>query len=305
MESGACVMTDHVFGGDWTEIKLDCLRKYLCAYRQVFARNPKARYFKTWYVDAFAGTGSRAEAAVAPGTQLFLDVYADSEPTAFRDGSAKIALGLPEPFDNYLFIEEKRRRIEELQGVVAQDFPALLSRCTFKQADANAVLTAWCGEQDWTKTRAVVFLDPYGMQVNWSTVEALGATRAIDLWYLFPLGMGVSRLLRRDANINEPEQKRLDDLFGTRDWLAHFYPKELPKQEGLFGRNQETVQRDASVERIAGFFKQRLESCFVAVSKGLILKNSKESPMFLLCFAAGNPKGATTGLRIAQDILGD
>jgi three-Cys-motif partner protein len=85
-------MTDLVFGGTWTEVKLYCLKKYLAAYRQIFTSNCKARYFKTWYVDAFAGTGSRAEAGAAPATQLFLDVYADSEPAAFRDGSTKIAL---------------------------------------------------------------------------------------------------------------------------------------------------------------------------------------------------------------------
>jgi len=298
-------MTDLVFGGTWTEVKLDCLKKYLAAYRQIFTSNRKAHYFKTWYVDAFAGTGSRAEAGAAPETQLFLDVYADSEPAAFRDGSTKIALGLPAPFDNYLFIEKRKKRVQQLQATVAQDFPILLSRCTFKQGDANAVLTAWCNKQDWSKTRAVVFLDPYGMQVNWSTIEALATTKGIDLWYLFPLGMGVSRLLRHDANINKPEQKRLDDLFGTRDWLTYFYPKEKPKQQGLFDQDQETVQRDAPVEKIEAFFKQRLESCFVAVAKGLVLKNSKESPMFLLCFAAGNRKGATTGLKIAQNILGD
>ena len=57
---------DHVFGGDWTEKKLDCLRKYFTAYRQIFTTNPKAQYFKTWYVDAFAGTGAR----VARGASL-------------------------------------------------------------------------------------------------------------------------------------------------------------------------------------------------------------------------------------------
>jgi len=136
-------MTDLVFGGTWTEVKLDCLKKYLAAYRQIFTSNRKAHYFKTWYVDAFAGTGSRAEAGAAPETQLFLDVYADSEPAAFRDGSTKIALGLPAPFDNYLFIEKRKKRVQQLQATVAQDFPILLSRCTFKQGDANAVLRSF------------------------------------------------------------------------------------------------------------------------------------------------------------------
>jgi hypothetical protein len=52
-------VVDHVFGGDWNEIKLGLLAKCLAAYRQVFTRNAKAGFFRTWYVDAFAGTGSR------------------------------------------------------------------------------------------------------------------------------------------------------------------------------------------------------------------------------------------------------
>jgi hypothetical protein len=35
----------------------------------------------------------------------------------------------------------------------------------------------------------------------------------------------------------------------------------------------------------------------------LPLYNSKNNPLYLLCFAAGNPKGAPTAVKIAQDIL--
>jgi hypothetical protein len=35
----------------------------------------------------------------------------------------------------------------------------------------------------------------------------------------------------------------------------------------------------------------------------LILTNSKEVPIYLLCFAAGNPKGGPTAVKIANDIL--
>lgn len=53
-------MTEHCFGGDaWTERKLDALGRYLVAWRKIFISNPGARYFKTLYVNAFAGTGSR------------------------------------------------------------------------------------------------------------------------------------------------------------------------------------------------------------------------------------------------------
>ncbi len=37
--------------------------------------------------------------------------------------------------------------------------------------------------------------------------------------------------------------------------------------------------------------------------KPLLLRNSKNNPLYLLCFASGNPKGAKTAIKIAQDIL--
>jgi three-Cys-motif partner protein len=41
-------------------------------------------------------------------------------------------------------------------------------------------------DNDWRSHRAVLFLDPYGMQVEWQTIEAIAKTAAIDLWLLFP-----------------------------------------------------------------------------------------------------------------------
>jgi len=35
--------------------------------------------------------------------------------------------------------------------------------------------------------RGVIFLDPYGMEVSWETVEAIARTEALDCWYFFPL----------------------------------------------------------------------------------------------------------------------
>lgn len=55
--------------------------------------------------------------------------------------------------------------------------------------EANACLTAWCRKTDWTTNRAVVFLDPYGMQVGWPLIQAIAKTEAVDLWILFPSGL--------------------------------------------------------------------------------------------------------------------
>ena len=294
-------MIEHAFGGDWTEVKLARLAKYLAAYRTIFTGNERARHFTTWYVDAFAGTGSRSSTEL-PASELGLsdEVYQDADTKGYRDGSARIALALQSPFDKYLFIDKSKGRLGELRMVVEKDFASLLPRCDLRNDDANTVLCAWCKERDWKKERAVVFLDPYGMQVEWSTIEALGATKAIDLWYLFPLG--VARLLTHDGKIDEAWQRRLDLLFGTSDWRSRFYQSRTTQD--LFG-NREEIERNATVENIQGFIQERLASCFAKVADGLVLRNSRSSPLYSLCFAAANERGAATALKIAQSILND
>ena len=49
-------MPVHEFGGDWTEQKLERLRKYLSAFMKAM---DKRTYSQTIDVDAFAGTGCR------------------------------------------------------------------------------------------------------------------------------------------------------------------------------------------------------------------------------------------------------
>ena len=218
------------------------LAKYLAAYRNIFTSNAKARHFTTWYVDAFAGTGSRVAPENATARlDLADEAYADDESNCYRDGSAKIALGLTSPFDRYLFVEKSKKRISELRGLIQREFPGLEARCELKQGDANAALCAWCKERNWSKERAVVFLDPYGMQVEWSTIQALGATKGVDLWYLFPLG--VARMLTHDGKMDDSWRKRLTTLFGTADWEERFYRVEV--KQDLFGDFQE-LQRDAT-----------------------------------------------------------
>jgi three-Cys-motif partner protein len=290
-------MADHSFGGEWTEVKLSRLREYLTTYRTIFSTNIRAQYFRTWYVDAFAGTGSRV--TESEPTDIG-ETEGEFDRRKYADGSAKIALGLESPFHRYLFIEKSKIRCDELQRAILKEHPQLVPRCEFRQEDANNAICAWCNERDWTKERAVVFLDPYGLQVEWSTIQALAQTRSVDLWYLFPLNM--ARLLRHDRQIDETWQQRLDLLFGTPDWRSRFYKKQIERD--LFG-SFESIQRDVTIENIQEFIKERLETCFPAVAKGLVLRNSRSSPLFSLCFAAANEKGAPIALRIAKSILGD
>lgn len=181
-------MSSHQFGGRWTEDKLERLRKYLVAYTTIFKANERAAFFRTTFVDAFAGTGTyiATKESATPTATLLEDIY-DDEAKSFQKGSAQIAIEVEPSFDQFLFVEKKAAHIQELEKLRIQ-FPNKASRINIIQGDANTILQNWCQQTNWRTNRAVVFLDPYGMAVEWRTVEAIAQTQAADLWILFPLG---------------------------------------------------------------------------------------------------------------------
>ncbi|RRR75426.1 MAG: three-Cys-motif partner protein TcmP [Candidatus Viridilinea halotolerans] len=296
--------TPHQFGGHWTDEKLERLRKYLHAYRQIFSKNPRAKQLRTIFVDAFAGTGHRQNTPVDANQTLPLLVDAlpiyDEDATAFQQGSARIALETTPPFDHYLFIERKPAYIAELERL-RQQFPELAPRITIRQGEANAALQDWCKSTNWQTHRAVVFLDPYGMEVTWATIEALAQTKAIDLWVLFPLGQAVNRILTRSGPPEGGWADRLTTFFGTTEWKEAFY--RLNPQMSLFD-DEASLKKEATFEQIGAFFLQRLATVFPKVADNpLYLRNRQNVPIYLFCFAAANEVGAPTAVRIARDIL--
>jgi three-Cys-motif partner protein len=285
------------FGGDWTSDKLERVRKYLVAYATIMHR----KNFRFAYIDAFAGTGYNTSKARAESEEpdLFPELAAP-EAMGFVDGSARIALKTVPRFNKYIFIEKDPKRFEELPRL-REEFPDLASDIELVNADANAYLKDRCENRKWTGSRAVLFLDPFGMQVTWDTMQAIAKTKAIDLWILFPLGIAVNRLLRRDAEISLGWQRRLDAFFGEPDWRSVFY--ESHTETELFGEVT-TTKKIADYAAISGYFVSRLKTIFPGVANNpLPLMNSANTPLYLLCFAAGNDKGAPTAVKIAQDIL--
>jgi three-Cys-motif partner protein len=288
----------HRFGGDWTTMKLDILSSYLTSYTTAL----KNQLFTTFYIDAFAGTGYRTMKHDEDNhelEQLFPEI-GESATRQLLDGSARIALKTEPRFSRYIFIDRDPQHCEELASL-RTEFPEKAATITVLRGDANAEIAKLCASTDWRLTRAVLFIDPYGMQLEWPTVEKIAATRAIDLWLLFPLGMGVNRMLERSGRIPPGWRKRLDLLLGTRDWENALYRVE--KAPTLFDAEEEHVVK-VSIDVIGKFFNGRLKTVFAGVAEQpAVLRNSKGSPLYLLCFAAANEKGAPIALKIAEHIL--
>ena len=287
------------FGGNWTEQKLECVSKYLHAYTTIMSK----QQFCFAYIDAFAGTGYREMESDEGTDELMFPDLASPEVTSFHDGSARNALEVEPLFGKYVFIEKNANRYAELRKLkeefsLKDGFSDDMIECVNR--DANEHLKDLCGK-NWRAHRALVFLDPYGMQVEWTTIESIAETQAIDLWILFPLGT-VNRLLKNDGEIRPALQARLDMSFGGHGWYNAFY--QSAKQLSLFDEEDRWQKAGNIFVAIEQYFIDRLQGVFNGVATNpLILRNSKNVPLYLLCFAAGNQKGAPIAVKIAQEIL--
>ena len=278
------------FGGNWTEEKLNIFTSYLDAYL-IALQNQK---FKKIYIDAFAGTG---EIETSDGEQYLV-------------GSAKRALAASKKFDRYFFIEGDEKKAAELREMVNTEFPHLTRIVTVYCGDANKKLAQIIRDVDWRYNRGLLFLDPYATQVNWTTLETVAKTKSIDVWYLFPFS-ALNRMLPKNGKY-ETWEGCIDRLLGDSGWQTEFY-KEDP-QMSLFDFFSDAEAPDsgtrkiknANPEHIKAYIISRLDTIFPCVSKHpRIFRNSRNSPMFLFCFAIASesPKAQGLALRMADHIL--
>ena len=164
------------FGGSWTEAKMEIVISYVKAYLQILC---KQTWAKTIYFDGFAGSGlieTRGE-EIKKGTALrVLDVIE------------------PCPFDLYYFVEMDEQNKKQLETRIQTDYFGRNAHII--QADCNTKLFRMADFlKSNSKYRALVFIDPYGMVVNWSSIQILKGL-GVDLWILVPTGIGVARLLK-------------------------------------------------------------------------------------------------------------
>lgn len=283
-------MTKQAFGGPWTEVKLEMVTAYLHAYALVMK---KQRHLHLSYIDAFAGTGFRSTGR--PG-----DLFGDDQ--SIVAGSARLALEVDPPFDRYVFIESDRKRFAELQRL-AEHRSDLADRMIFRRGNANRELVELCRSSDWSFGRAVVFLDPFGTQVDWTTLEALAATRAMDVWYLVPTGIAINRMLPRGGRPAHHWQARINRMLGDGFWET-FY--RIEESTDLFGKTSEEARREADLQHIGAGVIARLSTIFPAVARRGAILRARGSELYLLVFCCANPRrqARDIALRIAEHILG-
>ena len=180
-------------------------------------------------------------------------------------------------------------------------YPAISERIQVKCGDANDELINFCRERNWKKWRAVVFLDPYGNQVSWKTLEEVAKTKAIDLWYLFPAGPGVHRQISDLGVVDPTHTESLDRLMGTHEWATQFV--EVEPIPDLFDDRRLRSTKTATVDYITEYMIKRMTALFNCGVLDEWLPLSTKGIKYSLIFASANPAAWKLASRLAKGVL--
>lgn len=264
------------FGGDWTKEKLTIIEDYLQFYVNALSKQ-KAQLI---YIDAFAGSGK---------TEL------QSGETI--DGSALISLKYN--FDKYYFIELDEERSRCLNEEINTRFHEKKDKVKVITGDSNSELKKLFRSLT-VYQRGVMFLDPYAMELEWDVLETAKQTNILDIWYLFPLN-ALTRNLYKKMSMPIATKNKVTQILGTNEWEKELYHQSA--QLSIFG--DEPLER-VNFDRLVDFVRQRLINSFPYVSpQSRMLKNSNNSPMFILFFMMTNKSGKAIGLgsKVVTDIF--
>jgi three-Cys-motif partner protein len=268
------------FGGSWTEAKMEIVVSYARAYLVIMS---KQRWAKTLYFDGFAGSGligSDKTADLKKGTALrILDITE------------------PQPFDIYYFVELDEQYKLALEANINKNYFGRNAHVV--KEDCNVKLVAMA---DFLRKnpahRALAFIDPYGMSVNWPSIESLKGL-GVDLWILVPTGLGVNRLLKRNGEISAAWMKRLEAFLGLsqQEIMKRFYKKQTVPT--LFGEETYVEKEKNAIIKIGELYRSRLNELFQFVSDSFIMRNATQSIMYHFMMATNN----ASALKIANDVI--
>lgn len=266
-------MSTNKFGGQWTDTKLVALSEYLSAYTKALKGQP----FSLHYIDTFAGAGA------------YIGKTGEE-----KAGSASIALSF-DGFSSFTFVEKKRSFVKKLEVLKGQ-FPGKV--VNVHHGDANERLRDISLRFDRKANRAVLFLDPFGMHVHWSTLEVIRATGAIDVWYLVPLN-GILRQMALDPTKRDADKDlALDRILGTTCWREELYKPPLTLD--MF--QPDKLVREGDPAAVCDWLTARLQTLFpLVINVATLTRGTDRSAtagprLFALYFLMANDAPKALGL---------
>lgn len=268
------------FGGDWTKQKIEMVVDYAKAYLTIMNKYPQ---YKTLYFDGFAGSGliKKEQIEVIKGAAIRI-----------------LEIDSPKIFDMYYFVEKNDNNKTLLEQTILKEFSDRVCHIVNEDCNNKIVSMAEFLKRN-NNYRVLAFTDPFGMSLNWSSVESLKGL-GIDLWILIPTGIGVNRLLNNTGNIPDEWYDKLEIFLGIkRDDIKKRFYKEVTTKD-LFGDIFSQDFKDArTIHKINDLYRERLGTVFKYVSEAFVLKNSTNSIMYHFLMATNNK----AALKIANDII--
>ncbi|HPQ07792.1 MAG TPA: three-Cys-motif partner protein TcmP [Bacteroidia bacterium] len=284
------------WGGNWTEEKLETFEHYVIEYLTIM--NSQKKKYNGWpttiYFDGFAGSGSRYDDNLDDEQKKLFSDFFNDENNIYR-GSAERVLNLTQKFDEYYFVDVDETALRELK-IKLYSKNLLNDKCYFIAGDVNSKLKEFSEHLDRSKA-ALIFLDPFGMQIEWSSIECLKDKR-VDLWILVPSGVIINRLLDKQGELKY--SKKLESFFGLseEEIRKKFYKTE--KINTLFGNEKIISKEKDTIQKIANIYVEKLKSIFKFVTEEpLKLMNRKNITIYHFVFASNNP----TAHKIAKYII--
>lgn len=258
--------------GFWSEIKLEIIRKYAVAYTSIMSKQAWCKGYI--YIDAFAGAGQHISRRTG---EMIL-------------GSPLNALEVKPAFTEYHFIDLDPERANVFRQI-AKENPLVHA----DQGDCNEILIKkiFPGITYDLFKRALCILDPYGLQLKWTTIKAAAELKTIDIFINFPI-MDINRnILFADLSKAKPEDiERMNAFWGDESWKQLLYKK----QTDLFGGTHHLKVEDYHV--LAKEFCKRLKQVgFKDVPEPILMRNITGGPLYYLCFASQKA--------VAKDIVKD
>lgn len=272
--------------GPWAKEKLETLARYLDFYTKVL----KNQRWRTIYLDAYAGGGRAVlkaqESAIPPGPSLFGEEPIDADARQLIDGSPRVAVAIANPFDRYVFVDPHPARAAELRNLKAEFAGSRV--IDVLQSTATEGI-AWLTAQPISRRthRGIAFLDPFGANLDWASIQKLADTGLFEVVVNFALSMAIQRMLPNSGDVPESWAAILDRYFGDRAWFGEVYQS---RRDDLFPASGHEKRPDYA-DRLLELYRARLRAAFGHVSTPRLIRNRRGAPLYYLLWAGPHQKG--------------
>ena len=303
----ARIKKGQTWGGDWTEEKLNAFSKYVNAYLTILNKYRDKYNWKLIYFDGFAGSGTDQHAPEMEDitNNLFLqelelsELYVPSDSEVYKGAAERVLSVQQRGFDIYYFIDKNENSTRSLEERLSKFKSA--HTLSFRCGDANDMLqkmSEFMNTSQGRKHKALVLLDPFGMQVSWRSIINFKDT-GTDFWILVPTGVIVNRLLDRKGELRHID--KLKDFFGLNEQEIRSYFYQYRQEMTLFGETDIIEKVKEPIGKIAQLYLERLKTVFTyVIPEPLVLFNNMNVPIYHFVFASNNE----TAVKIAKEIIG-